>query len=102
MTPEGLIVRASRHEPKETMDRLAAAVTKETYGRAFGFERMMDTVGAIVGRVHSIPFLAQRLGQAREQVGFVFDDQDSHALFAGKTTRSSPALDSPELAKAQP
>ncbi len=28
---------------------LAAAVTKETYGRAFGFERMMDTVGAIVG-----------------------------------------------------
>ena len=29
--------------------RLAAAVTKETYGRAFGFERMMDTMGAIVG-----------------------------------------------------
>ncbi len=28
---------------------LAAAVTKEAYGRAFGFERMMDTVGAIVG-----------------------------------------------------
>jgi len=28
---------------------LAAAVTKETYGRAFGFERMMDTCGAIVG-----------------------------------------------------
>ena len=27
MTPEGMIVRASRHEPKETMDRLAAAVT---------------------------------------------------------------------------
>ena len=27
MTPEGLVVRASRHEPKETMDRLAAAVT---------------------------------------------------------------------------
>jgi uncharacterized protein (DUF302 family) len=27
MTPEGLIVRASRREPKETMDRLAAAVT---------------------------------------------------------------------------
>ena len=27
MTPEGLIVRASRHDPKETMDRLAAAVT---------------------------------------------------------------------------
>jgi MFS family permease len=28
---------------------LAAAVTKETYGRAFGFERMMDSIGAIVG-----------------------------------------------------
>jgi MFS family permease len=28
---------------------LASAVTPETYGRAFGFERMMDTLGAIVG-----------------------------------------------------
>lgn len=28
---------------------LAAAVTPQTYGRAFGFERMMDTMGAIVG-----------------------------------------------------
>jgi MFS family permease len=28
---------------------LAAASTPETYGRAFGFERMMDTLGAIVG-----------------------------------------------------
>ena len=28
---------------------LAAAVTRETYGRAFGFERMLDTFGAIVG-----------------------------------------------------
>ena len=27
MTPEGLIARVSRHEPKETMDRLAAAVS---------------------------------------------------------------------------
>src|SRR5580700_7774079 len=30
---------------------LAAAVTKETYGRAFGFERMMDTLGAIIGPI---------------------------------------------------
>jgi len=29
---------------------LAAAVTRETYGRAFGFERMMDTLGAIIVR----------------------------------------------------
>lgn len=28
---------------------LAAAVTRDIYGRAFGFERMMDTLGAIVG-----------------------------------------------------
>lgn len=28
---------------------LAGAVTRETYGRAFGFERMMDTCGAIAG-----------------------------------------------------
>ncbi len=28
---------------------LAGSVTPETYGRAFGFERMMDTAGAIVG-----------------------------------------------------
>jgi MFS family permease len=28
---------------------LAAAVTRETYGRAFGLERMMDTIGAIIG-----------------------------------------------------
>jgi MFS family permease len=28
---------------------LAGAVAPDTYGRAFGFERMMDTVGAIIG-----------------------------------------------------
>jgi MFS family permease len=28
---------------------LAGSVTKETYGSAFGFERMMDTFGAIIG-----------------------------------------------------
>jgi MFS family permease len=33
---------------------LAASVTKETYGRAFGLERMMDTVGAIVGPVTAL------------------------------------------------
>jgi MFS family permease len=36
---------------------LAAAVTRETYGRAFGFERMMDTVGAIVGPVTALGLL---------------------------------------------
>ena len=33
---------------------LAGAVTRETYGRAFGFERMLDTFGAIVGPAHRI------------------------------------------------
>ena len=37
---------------------LAAAVTRETYGRAFGFERMMDTVGAIVGPATAFILLA--------------------------------------------
>jgi MFS family permease len=36
---------------------LAAAVSKETYGRAFGFERMMDTLGAIVGPVTALLLL---------------------------------------------
>jgi MFS family permease len=37
---------------------LAGAVTKETYGRAFGFERMMDTLGAIVGPASAFFLLA--------------------------------------------
>jgi MFS family permease len=37
---------------------LAAAVTKETYGRAFGFERMMDTLGAIVGPATALVLLS--------------------------------------------
>ncbi|MBI5244670.1 MAG: MFS transporter [Elusimicrobia bacterium] len=39
---------------------LAASVTKETYGRAFGFERMMDTMGAIVGPASAF-FLLQAM-----------------------------------------
>ena len=37
---------------------LAAAVTRETYGRVFGFERMMDTIGAIVGPATAFVLLA--------------------------------------------
>ena len=37
---------------------LAAAVTRETYGRAFGFERMMDTCGAIIGPATAFVLLA--------------------------------------------
>jgi MFS family permease len=40
---------------------LAAAVTPATYGRAFGFERMMDTCGAIVGPATAF-FLLNALG----------------------------------------
>src|SRR6185437_12990468 len=37
---------------------LASAVTKETYGRAFGFERMIDTIGAIIGPSSAVFLLA--------------------------------------------
>ena len=37
---------------------LAASVSPDAYGRAFGFERMMDTVGAIVGPLSAL-FLLQ-------------------------------------------
>jgi MFS family permease len=37
---------------------LAGAVTPETYGRAFGLERTMDTVGAIVGPASAVLLLA--------------------------------------------
>lgn len=36
---------------------LTAAVTRDTYGRAFGFERMMDTLGAIIGPVSAFLLL---------------------------------------------
>lgn len=36
---------------------LAAAVTPQTYGRAFGFERMMDTCGAIAGPATAVILL---------------------------------------------
>ena len=36
---------------------LAAAVTREAYGRAFGFERMMDTLGAIIGPITALVLL---------------------------------------------
>ncbi len=36
---------------------LAGAVTRESYGRAFGFERMMDTVGAIIGPLTALALL---------------------------------------------
>jgi MFS family permease len=37
---------------------LVSAVTKETRGRAFGFERMMDTIGAIIGPTSAFFLLA--------------------------------------------
>jgi MFS family permease len=38
---------------------LAAAVSPDAYGRAFGFERMMDTLGAIVGPLTALWLLQQ-------------------------------------------
>jgi MFS family permease len=36
---------------------LAGAVTPQTYGRAFGFERMLDTLGAIIGAASAFVLL---------------------------------------------
>jgi MFS family permease len=36
---------------------LAGAVTRDSYGRAFGFERMLDTCGAIVGPLTALALL---------------------------------------------
>lgn len=39
---------------------LAASVSSDSYGRAFGFERMMDTLGAIIGPLSAL-FLLEAL-----------------------------------------
>ena len=44
---------------------LAAAVEPSVYGRAFGFERAMDTVGAIVGPLTALCLLAAFSGNYR-------------------------------------
>jgi MFS family permease len=44
---------------------LAGAVTPDTYGRAFGFERMMDTCGAIAGPLTATVLLALFAGNFR-------------------------------------
>jgi MFS family permease len=46
---------------------LAAAVSPETYGRAFGFERMMDTLGAIIAPAAAW-FLLRVLNQSYTQL----------------------------------
>jgi MFS family permease len=38
---------------------LAGAVTKETYGRAFGFERAMDSAGAVIGPLLAYAILSR-------------------------------------------
>lgn len=48
--------RGIRTSGRKTL--LAAAVSPEAYGRAFGFERMMDTLGAIAGPITALRLLA--------------------------------------------
>jgi MFS family permease len=45
---------------------LAEAVTPETYGRAFGFERTMDTLGAVIAPLTALGLLS--LGLSHRQV----------------------------------
>jgi MFS family permease len=52
----GWIGRGARSPIRKVL--LAEATTKEAYGRAFGFERAMDTVGAIVGPLMSLGLVA--------------------------------------------
>jgi len=47
--------RGVRTAPRKTL--LADSVTPETYGRAFGFERMMDTTGAVVAPLAAMTLL---------------------------------------------
>ena len=46
------LARGVRTPAKKAL--LAAAVPREAYGRAFGFERMMDTLGAIVAPITAL------------------------------------------------
>jgi MFS family permease len=48
---------------------LAAAVDRSMYGRAFGFERAMDTLGAIVGPLTALGLLAVLPGNYRTVFG---------------------------------
>jgi MFS family permease len=48
---------------------LAAAVDRSVYGRAFGFERAMDTLGAIVGPLTALWLLAVLPGNYRTVFG---------------------------------
>ena len=58
---------------------LAAAVTRETYGRAFGFERMMDTVGAIAGPITALILVTAFAHDYRHILS-----GDAHPGFAGR------------------
>jgi MFS family permease len=49
---------------------LAASVDSSTYGRAFGFERMMDTLGALIGPASALALL--QLTHGRYPALFIF------------------------------
>jgi MFS family permease len=52
----GWLGRGARSPVRNVL--LADAVTKETYGRAFGFERALDSAGAILGPVLTLTLVA--------------------------------------------
>jgi MFS family permease len=59
--------RGARSPAKKAL--LAAEVPAETYGRAFGFERSMDTLGAILGPLTAV-WLLKASGHSYRQVFF--------------------------------
>jgi len=55
------IARGVRTPPRKAL--LAEAVSPATYGRAFGFERAMDTVGAVIAPLTALALLASGFSQ---------------------------------------
>ena len=55
------VARGARTPARKAL--LAEAVTPETYGRAFGFERTMDTLGAVIAPLATLGLLRMGLTQ---------------------------------------
>lgn len=68
---------------------LAAAVSPDAYGRAFGFERMMDTLGAIIAPITAIWLLRLTSHNYRVVLAWTVVPGMLAALFIGVMVRES-------------
>lgn len=71
---------------------LAAAVDPSIYGRAFGFERAMDTLGAIVGPLTALSLLAAFPGNYRVVFAFTLLPGVVAAAFIGLVVQEKERL----------